>query len=593
MYRFKGTDKEFEILVNQNKAAVYGTVLAYLKGNSDADDVVWETFMTAYLNYGKIRDTQKIGAWLCGVARNIALKKLRKSLFELPLEDWEHINTDGVEDEYCMNETSKEIFLAIDKLSKPVAETISLFYFAGKTVKEISSLIGVSEGTVKGRLHDGRKKLKGEFIDMMKDRNKAIENNNVYAEIKGLIEKAKNERENNNSSAAIIMIDSAIEKFEAVEKDFGLMAEIYRQRAYEHSRIENAREDGEKSVAYSKLTGDKRKIAQCLLSYAFDLNGEKAINTFKEAYETANNVGYFEICAESAFWIAAQFISLFQYDDAKKWLEVALENYEKIRSYRGVDCCEGDSLRVSSLAKACLDSMAMLESVGRLNGEYSTLVAYTQLIRNDTDELITGNSYGWDIAGKHQRIENSGRFYNSFELEWFLCPNKLLENGVLDYEYYLYNGVVINRHYEVISYDETVITDAGNFSNCVHVKITETIPNFDIENEQHKEASEYLDSGEHWYCKNIGLVKSYKKYENCGECEPYIRELKAYSVNNQDDSKYLYFPISKGNTWEYSVKDMNGKDFSSKYNYKEKYFVDTITDKYIYLSNSGYIFDLK
>lgn len=590
MYRFMGSDEEFENIVNKNKAAVYGTVLAYMKGSDDADDVVWETFMEAYMNYGRIRDPMKIGAWLCGVARNLALKKLRKTVFSLPLEDWEHLDTEGIEDDYCRNEASDELFSAIDKLSKPVAETVTLFYFAGKTVKEISSLLGVSEGTVKGRLHDARKKLKGELIDMMKQENKAIETNAVYADIKELIEKAKNERENNNSSAAKMMLDSAIEKFDAVEKDYLLMSEIYRQRAYEHSDSEKAREDGEKSVAYAKLTGDKKKIAQCLLSYAFDFSGEKAIALHKEAYEYASNVGFHEICAESAFWIAAQLVSLFKYDEARIWLDTALEAYGKIKSNKGIDCCEGDSIRVRSLANACIDSLNMLEKEGRLNGEYTAVMAYTQLVRNDTDDLVMGNSYGWDIGGRHPRIDGEGRFHNAFELEAYLCPAPLIEKGSLDYEFYFFNGVLINRRYDVISYNETVTTDAGVFDDCIHVKITETVPRFDPENEKHREASEYLDISEHWYCKNVGRVRSFKCFENCGEDHPYIKELKAYSVKNTDVAKYEYFPISEGNTWEYSVKDQNGVDFFEMYNYREKYVVDTITDKYIYISNSGYIF---
>ena len=121
MYRFNGKEEEFEKLISKYKAVVYGTAYAYFGYNSEIDDVVQETFIEAYFNYGKIREKEKIGAWLCKVARNISLKKLRQTTFTLPLEDYEHIECEDVEETFYRQERNKEIY------KDSIALYISLF----------------------------------------------------------------------------------------------------------------------------------------------------------------------------------------------------------------------------------------------------------------------------------------------------------------------------------------------------------------------------------------------------------------------------------------------------------------------------------
>ena len=591
LYRFNGKEEEFEKLISKYKAVVYGTAYAYFGYNSEIDDVVQETFIEAYFNYGKIREKEKIGAWLCKVARNISLKKLRQTTFTLPLEDYEHIECEDVEETFYRQERNKEIYKAIESLSKPIAETITLFYIAEKTIKEISSLLCVSEGTVKSRLYDGRKKLKGELIHIMEKENSVIKSKDIYTIIKKLIEEAKEAQGKNNMPFAIMQIDKAISKFDVVEKDYKSLAEIYRLRSKAQTNPECAKEDGEKSVAYAKLTGDKRLIAECLLSHAFDLYGEEEEKVFKEAYEIANEIGYYEICAECAFWIGTLRLQCFDYDKARVCFDDALNAYSKISKTDGANCCTGDSIRIHAFANSALASMRMLEEQGRLNSEYVSINIFCQVVRNNTDNIYMDNNYGWNIGGNQPRIANPHRFFGCFECEGIIHSLAMLEKGYEDLEYYTWNGVLVNRHYEIVSRKETIKTEAGAFDNCLHIKITETIPNFESDNKEHQVVFEFLDGSEHWYCENIGLVKSIKSFPNDRDFVQYTRELKSYDVTPSATEKYRYFPSEKGNKWEYVIFDENGTPYSNKYTYRDCYEVDTITDKYTFIANSGFVFE--
>ena len=591
MYRFKGKEEELEGLINKYKGIVYGTVYAYLQYNYEIDDVVQETFIQLYFNYEKIRDKEKIGSWLCGVARNISLKKLKNIRFNIPLEDNEYIIGGSLDDELCDKERNEELYKAISRLSKPIAETVTLFYLVEKSISEISYLLSVPEGTIKSRLYEGRKKLKGDLICMMEKKNDVIKNTDVYKNIKECIADAKTAVNVGNHSAAMIQLNNAIEKFESLDKEYKLLAEIYRLRAIAQMNVEKAISDGEKSIAYARLTNDKRLLVECMMSHCFDFRDEeKELSMLEEVYKTAKSIKHLDLCAESAYWIATKKIRRLSYTEAKDWLDVAINDYNKIERYAGINCCVGDTLRIRALATAALDSMNMLEQIGRLNGDYSTLNTFCLILKNEDDCIMSQANYGWDIPGKQERLKNAHRFFGCFECEQVIYNNELIEKEYLDYEYYFVNGVLVNRRYDVVSKNETVITEAGEFQNCLHIKIVESIPNYDESIQDHKDAFTGLEVIEHWYCPYIGLVKSKHIFINDDDYVPYTRELKKFSVSKEFEKGCIYFPISVEDTWEYNVFDENGVDYCEKCGYRDCYRIDKVTDDYTYISNSGFTY---
>ncbi len=58
--------------------AVYGFALSLLKNRQDAEDVLHDTFISAYMAAGSYRSADKPMAWIMTIARNCCLKKLRE-----------------------------------------------------------------------------------------------------------------------------------------------------------------------------------------------------------------------------------------------------------------------------------------------------------------------------------------------------------------------------------------------------------------------------------------------------------------------------------------------------------------------------------
>ena len=82
-----GDSAAFTVLVEKYKKAVYSVILPKVRDFHQAQDLTSETFVTAYLSIESLDAPEKVGVWLCGIARNLANKWLyREKRDDLSLE---------------------------------------------------------------------------------------------------------------------------------------------------------------------------------------------------------------------------------------------------------------------------------------------------------------------------------------------------------------------------------------------------------------------------------------------------------------------------------------------------------------------------
>ena len=164
---FDGTTQDFEDIVNQNKLLIYSIVYG-ISGNFEADDIVQEAFVYAYYHYGTLKDKSKLPSWLCAIARNNAYDSLKRGGRTVSIDVLSKaVSHTTPENIYIKRDEKRQLFTEIFKLSDVYRETVMLYYFAGKSIREISEILSVPEGTIKFRLSESRKKLKKELIDIM------------------------------------------------------------------------------------------------------------------------------------------------------------------------------------------------------------------------------------------------------------------------------------------------------------------------------------------------------------------------------------------------------------------------------------------
>ncbi|MEP6684251.1 MAG: RNA polymerase sigma factor [Parafilimonas sp.] len=98
-------------------------------------------------------------SWLHAVVRNTALTYLRDSKQFRTIEFTEELN-ETISENIFSNFKWEELFKVLSNLPTDTRAVVVLFYVEAFSIKEISSMFQMKEGTVKWHLSEGRKKLK-------------------------------------------------------------------------------------------------------------------------------------------------------------------------------------------------------------------------------------------------------------------------------------------------------------------------------------------------------------------------------------------------------------------------------------------------
>lgn len=151
MFGKKRPEQTFEALVRRQENRVYRTALAILGNIQDAEDQTQETFLRYLEKRPVFQSEAHEKAWLLTVTRNGCISRLRsKQRQHLPLEI--DIPTPGPEE----RQEIEELF----SLPPEDRELLHLYYYEGYSTREIATMTGAREGTVRSRLTRARGKLK-------------------------------------------------------------------------------------------------------------------------------------------------------------------------------------------------------------------------------------------------------------------------------------------------------------------------------------------------------------------------------------------------------------------------------------------------
>ena len=143
---------------------VYRTALAILGDAENAADLLQEVFLRLYKFADRIDSLRPLEPWLYRVTSNLAYTWVKRRRWLRPIEDIaEWFNGDRSEQPAMIAENNEEwqqIEEAIQSL--PIAQRIVvvLYYINDCSLEEISGIMEIPNGTVKSRLHYGRRALK-------------------------------------------------------------------------------------------------------------------------------------------------------------------------------------------------------------------------------------------------------------------------------------------------------------------------------------------------------------------------------------------------------------------------------------------------
>ena len=168
----KGDNKSFEKLYKLTEREVWFTCISFLKNETTAQDIMQETYITAFLKIQSLEKSSQIRSWLNRIAVN-KCKNYLKGKGEIQLDDEIFENQAIVDErisipeEYISDKAKREIILSImqEALSDVQYQTVIMHYFNEMTVDEIAEVFECSRGTVLSRLNYSRAKMKTAIED--------------------------------------------------------------------------------------------------------------------------------------------------------------------------------------------------------------------------------------------------------------------------------------------------------------------------------------------------------------------------------------------------------------------------------------------
>ena len=158
--------------------ALYRTALRMTKNNNDAEDLVQEAYVKAYRFWDRFEPGSNCRAWLFKIMTNIFINDYR-SKSRSPMS----VNVDEIDASFLYGQLAatapsdnpeKELFAkifdddvkrAIEGLPEDFRLVVVLSFLEGFSYQEIADIADLQLGTVKSRLHRGRKLLQKALYD--------------------------------------------------------------------------------------------------------------------------------------------------------------------------------------------------------------------------------------------------------------------------------------------------------------------------------------------------------------------------------------------------------------------------------------------
>lgn len=127
-----------------------------------AEELTQETFFQAVQCIDKFKGNSSILTWLCGIAKNVWLKDLRKRQKTVSIED--NIPEITNKEHMDVQWEQKEILQLIHGMDEPVREVMYLRLISNLTFAEIGEIIGKTENWTRVTFYRGKQKIVKEIL---------------------------------------------------------------------------------------------------------------------------------------------------------------------------------------------------------------------------------------------------------------------------------------------------------------------------------------------------------------------------------------------------------------------------------------------
>jgi RNA polymerase sigma-70 factor, ECF subfamily len=160
----------FRAIMKQHNRRLYRIARSILRDDSEAEDVVQESYVNAFTHLDGFRGDSSLATWLSRIAMNEALGRLRRERKTVDLETFKGQRTEAEIIQFPQTATSndpertmaqREILQLVERATDNLPEIFRTVFVTrvieGMSVEETADLLGLKAKTVKMRLHRARR----------------------------------------------------------------------------------------------------------------------------------------------------------------------------------------------------------------------------------------------------------------------------------------------------------------------------------------------------------------------------------------------------------------------------------------------------
>ena len=147
----------FEALYTACFHKLYRFALSLSRSETEAEEIVQETFLRAMQSVSKLPDETNLDAWLFRVARNVHISRLRKRKKEVGDAALDMVpSVEDIEDHLLNQDQAHRILRLLHTLDEPYKEVFTLRALGDVPYAQIASLFAKSESWARVTYHRAR-----------------------------------------------------------------------------------------------------------------------------------------------------------------------------------------------------------------------------------------------------------------------------------------------------------------------------------------------------------------------------------------------------------------------------------------------------
>ncbi len=159
----KGKESAYKELYNLYVKAMYNISLRITNNSMESEDIVQESFLSAFKNLDQLKEEKLFGSWLKRIVINKSIdcvnKRKEKFVSIDKISEVEIVEEEISEEENDIDYDIASVNRAVQLLPDGFRTVLTLYLFEDYSHKEIAVTLGISESTSKTQYLRAKKKL--------------------------------------------------------------------------------------------------------------------------------------------------------------------------------------------------------------------------------------------------------------------------------------------------------------------------------------------------------------------------------------------------------------------------------------------------